>query len=156
LTTQTNEMLSFKRFLLLLSFLLSGGALLYSQESGINREKYRIRIARTDEAIKIDGVLDEKAWQTSEKAENFIRVTPVDTGLAVSQTSVVITYDKTYLYVGAVCYDPTPGKRPVESLRRDFEFNKNDNFRVHLDTYNNLTNGYAFSVSAAGAQVKES
>jgi hypothetical protein len=47
---------------------------------------------------------------------------------------------------------PRPGKRPVESLRRDFEFNKNDNFRVHIDTYNNLTNGFVFGTSAAGAQ----
>jgi len=45
-----------------------------------------------------------------------------------------------------------PGKRPVESLRRDFEFGKNDNFRIHIDTYNNLTNGFVFGVSAAGAQ----
>ena len=102
--------------------------------------------------MKIDGVLDEKSWQVSEIAENFIRVTPVDTGFAIAQTTVVITYDKSNIYVGAVCYDPSPGKRPVESLRRDFEFGKNDNFRIHIDTYNNLTNGYAFGVSAAGAQ----
>ena len=126
--------------------------MLYSQEKAVNRDKYRINISRTSEEMKIDGILDEKSWQDSEKAENFIRVTPVDTGYAVAQTTVLITYDKTNLYVGAICYDPTPGKRPVESLRRDFEFGKNDNFRVHIDTYNNLTNGFAFGVSAAGAQ----
>jgi hypothetical protein len=145
-------MLNNIRFLLLTLFFLSGGISLYSQEKAINRDKYRIKILPTNEAIHIDGVLDEKSWQISEKAENFIRVTPVDTGFATAQTSVVITYDKSNLYVGAVCYDPSPGKRPVESLRRDFEFNKNDNLRVHLDTYNNQTNGFAFSLSAAGAQ----
>jgi hypothetical protein len=145
------EMLSSK-YLLLSLLLLSGGLLLYSQEKAVNRDKYRIRISRTSEAIKIDGILDEKSWQLSEKAQNFIRVTPVDTGLAIAQTTVVITYDKSNLYVGAVCYDPSPGKRPVESLRRDFEFGKNDNFRIHIDPYNNLTNGFAFGVSAAGAQ----
>ncbi len=152
LKAQMQKMLSPKRFLLFSLFFLSGGILLYSQEKAVNRDKYRINIFNTSAAMKIDGVLDEKSWQFSEKAENFIRVTPVDTGFAIAQTTVVITYDKSYLYVGAVCYDPLPGKRPVESLRRDFEFNKNDNFRVHLDTYNNLTNGYAFSLSAAGAQ----
>lgn len=141
-----------KQLFLYFLFLLSGGMLVYSQEKAVNRDKYRINISRTSEAMKIDGVLDEKAWQVSEKAGNFIRVTPVDTGFAIAQTTVVITYDKTNLYVGAVCYDPTPGKRPVESLRRDFEFGKNDNFRIHIDTYNNFTNGYAFGVSAAGAQ----
>ena len=145
-------MLTSKQLLLFLLIFLSGGILLYSQEKGVNRDKYRISISRTSEEMKIDGVLDEKSWQVSESAENFIRVTPVDTGFAIAQTTVVITYDKTNLYVGAVCYDPSPGKRPVESLRRDFEFNKNDNFRIHIDTYNNLTNGFAFGVSAAGAQ----
>ncbi len=140
------------RFLLFCLLFLTGGILLYSQEKAVNRDKYRINISRTSEVMKIDGVLDENSWQLSEKAENFVRVTPVDTGYAIAQTTVVITYDKSNLYVGAICYDPLPGKRPVESLRRDFEFNKNDNFRLHLDTYNNLTNGFAFSLSAAGAQ----
>jgi len=145
-------MLSQKQLLLIHLIFLSGGILLYSQEKAVNRDKYRINITRTGEAIKIDGVLDENSWQASELAENFIRVTPVDTGFSIAKTTVVITYDKSYLYVGAVCYDPLPGKRPVESLRRDFEFGKNDNFRIHLDTYNNQTNGFAFGVSAAGAQ----
>jgi hypothetical protein len=152
LKTQTKKMRNPERFLLFSLFFLSGGILLYSQEKAVNRDKYRINISRTSEVMKIDGVLDEKSWQVSEKAENFIRVTPVDTGFASAKTTVVMTYDKSNIYVGAVCYDPSPGKRPVESLRRDFDFNKNDNFRIHIDTYNNLTNGFAFSLSAAGAQ----
>lgn len=141
-----------ERLLLLCLFFLSGEMTLYSQTKAVNREKYRINIFHTDEQIKVDGLLNEESWQGMERAGNFTRVTPVDTGFAVAQTVVYITYDKSYLYVGAVCYDPLPGKRPVESLRRDFEFNRNDNFRVHIDTYNNLTNGYAFGISAAGAQ----
>jgi hypothetical protein len=145
-------MLNSRLFLLISLLLFSVGILLYSQERGINRDKYRINILPTCEPIKIDGILDEISWQTSDKAENFIRVTPVDTGFAVAQTTVFITYDKSYIYLGAICLDPSSGKRPVESLRRDFEFNRNDNFRVHIDTYNNMTNGFIFGVSAAGAQ----
>ena len=142
-----------RRLFLLISLLLfTGGKLLYCQERGVNRDKYRIKISRTNEAMKIDGVLDEKSWQTTEKAQNFIRVTPVDTGLAIAQTNVFVTYDKSNIYVAAICFDPSPGKRPVESLRMDFEFGKNDNFRIHIDTYNNQTNGFIFGVSAAGAQ----
>ena len=64
----------------------------------------------------------------------------------------MVTYDETTLYLGIICYDSTPGKRPVESFRRDFTFNKNDNFIVFIDTYNDQTNGFAFGISAAGAQ----
>jgi len=145
-------MLSSVRFLILTLIILGTGILGYSQERGVNRDKYRIHIKQTNEEIKIDGVLNEQTWQSAEIAKNFTRVTPVDTGYAVAQTTVMMSYDKTNLYVGAVCYDPTPGKRLVESLRRDFEFGKNDNFRLHLDAYNNMTNGYAFSLSPAGAQ----
>lgn len=140
------------RFLILALFFLSGGILIYPQDKAVNRDSYRISISRTGEAMKIDGVLDEKSWQLTGTAGNFIRVTPVDTGFATAQTTVFVTYDKNNLYVGAVCYDPSPGKRPVESLRRDFVFGKNDNFRIHIDTYNNYTNGFVFGVSAAGAQ----
>ena len=150
--TSNEKMFSFKRILLPLIFFLLGGTLLHSQDKAVNRDKYRIHIVSTSEVMKTDGLLDEKSWQVSETAENFIRVTPVDTGFAIAQTTVMMTYDKSNLYVGIVCHDPIPGKRPVESLRRDFEFLKNDNFRIHLDTYNNLTNGYAFGISAAGAQ----
>jgi len=37
-------------------------------------------------------------------------------------------------------------------MRRDFEFGKNDNFIAFIDTYNDQTNGFAFGISAAGAQ----
>ena len=50
------------------------------------------------------------------------------------------------------CFDPTPGKRPVESLRRDFNFGKNDNFLVFIDTFNDQTNGFSFGITPAGAQ----
>ena len=126
--------------------------MLYGQKKGINREKYRIHIAETDEKMTIDGILDEKPWTTAERTGNFQRVTPTDTGFAISLTEVMLTYDKMNIYVGIICRDSKPGKRPVESLRRDYNFLKNDNFMLFLDTYNNQTNGFAFGISAAGAQ----
>jgi len=54
--------------------------------------------------------------------------------------------------MGIICHDPLQGKRPVESLRRDFSFMKNDNFIAFIDTFNDQTNGFAFGISPAGAQ----
>jgi len=96
--------------------------------------------------------MDEAVWQTADVANEFRRVLPTDTGFAIAQTEVKVTYTESTLYVGIICFDPSPGKRPVESLRRDFNFMKNDNFIVFIDTYNDQTNGFAFGVSAAGAQ----
>lgn len=141
-------------FAIILLLFVSTTSLLYSQTRGINREKYRINISQTDKPIKIDGILDEEPWMTAEHSGKFQRVTPTDTGYAKAQTEVMLTYDKSNIYVGIVCHDPTPGKRPVESLRRDYMFNKNDNFMLFLDTYNDQTNGFAFGISAAGAQTE--
>ena len=139
-------------FLLIFALILFQPTMLFSQSKGINRSKYRIGITQTKEDILIDGILDEAAWLNSEKAGHFQRVLPTDTGFAIARTEVRLTYNESTLFVGIVCYDPTPGRRPVESLRRDFNFQKNDNFVVFIDTYNDQTNGFAFGVSAAGAQ----
>lgn len=125
---------------------------LSAQTKGINRDNYRIHIKQTTDVISVDGVLDEPVWAFAEKTDNFRRVLPTDTGYAEAATEVRLAYNQTNLYVGIICYDPTPGKRPVESMRRDFNFMKNDNFIVFIDTYNDFTNGFAFGVSPAGAQ----
>lgn len=133
-------------------FILSSNILLFGQTAGINRDRYRINIAKTNDDINIDGIFDEPVWATTEKADHFQRVLPTDTGFAIAQTEVRMCYTATTIYAAITCYDPTPGKRPVESLRRDFSFMKNDNFIIFIDTYNDFTNGFAFGVSAAGAQ----
>ncbi len=126
--------------------------LLYSQSKGINREKYRIGIRQIKDEITVDGILDEPIWTSAESAVHFQRVQPTDTGFALAQTEVRLTYTEKTLYMAITCFDPTPGKRPVESLRRDFNFNKNDNFLVFIDTFSDQTNGFSFGVTPAGAQ----
>ena len=118
----------------------------------MNRQKYQVHVNRTNAKISIDGILDEPVWSMAEQATHLQRVLPTDTGFAAAQTKVMLTYDKDNLYMGIICYDSLPGKRPVESLRRDFTFGKNDNFLVFIDTYNDYTNGFSFGVTASGAQ----
>lgn len=132
--------------------ILCFNTMLSGQSRGINRDDYRIHITETEDNIIVDGVLDEPVWLSADVAGNFHRILPTDTGYAIGQTEVKMTYTESTLFLGIVCYDPAPGKRPVESLRRDFSFMKNDNFIVFIDTYNDQTNGFAFGISPAGAQ----
>jgi len=144
-----------RRSIILLSIIIfSVSTILQGQSKGVNRDKYRINITQTIENINVDGLLDEEVWETAECTGKFQRVTPTDTGYAIAQTKVRLTYDELNLYLGIICHDPTPGKRPVESLRRDYNFTRNDNFMLFLDTYNDQTNGFAFGISAAGAQTE--
>lgn len=140
------------RSIFLLSLLLLGSISLFGQTNAVNRDKYKIHITETDESFNIDGILDEAPWMTAEVTEKFTRVTPTDTGFAIAQTQMMVTYDESNIYISAVCFDPTPGKRPIQSLRRDFSFMSNDNVAVFFEPNNDLTNGYGFYVSAAGVQ----
>ena len=123
-----------------------------AQNAPVNRNDFQIEISPTNERIIIDGEKNEEIWKTSPTIKDFFRITPVDTGYASAKTEVQLTYDNNNLYVAIICHDEITGKRPVESLRRDFSFPKNDNFIIFMDTYNDQTNGFAFGVSAAGAQ----
>ncbi|MCK4852930.1 MAG: carbohydrate binding family 9 domain-containing protein, partial [Bacteroidales bacterium] len=131
---------------------LGGQLLVYGQDVPNNRDNYRVHIYKAESELKIDGILDEKIWSQAEIADSFYRILPIDTGFAEAQTEVKLYYDESNIYMGIVCHDTLPGKRPVESLRRDFSFGRNDNFIAFIDTYNDRTNGFAFGISAAGAQ----
>ena len=133
-------------------YILIGFSLLQAQSEPVNRSTFRIDIAATDEEIVINGELTETVWKNAATAKDFFRITPIDTGLATARTEVKLAYNDDHLFAAIICYDKILGKRPVESLRRDFSFPKNDNFIIFIDTYNDQTNGFAFGVSAAGAQ----
>ena len=122
------------------------------QNTPVNRADFRLQAKKTNQYIHIDGILDEGIWSEAEKTGPFHRITPIDTGYARAQTEVMVAYDDAFIYMGIICYDPMPGKRPVESYRRDWSFMKNDNFFAAIDTYNDQTNGFAFGVNAAGGQ----
>ncbi len=109
-------------------------------------------IKQATSSLKVDGIIDEKAWQDATLADNFFMVLPMDTSRTNVKTEVRMTYDKDNVYIMATCYEGTKGDYVVESLRRDFNFGKNDNFIVFIDPFNDQTNGFAFGINAAGAQ----
>ncbi len=117
-----------------------------------NRADYRLHAAYTTERVDIDGKLDESVWAEAEIARDFYRILPIDTGFASAQTEVMVAHDEDHMYMAIISHDTVAGKRPVESLRRDFSFGLNDNFLAFIDTYNDQTNGFSFGISAAGAQ----
>jgi hypothetical protein len=125
---------------------------LYGQNLPINRDAFRLHARRTDHPIVVDGFLNEPVWMSSDKTGPFYRILPIDTGYAQAQTEVMIAFDENNMYMGIICHDTLPGKRPVESFRRDWNFGGNDNFFAAIDTYNDQTNGFAFGVNAVGAQ----
>ena len=113
---------------------------------------FQLHIYPTNETIKIDGIADEEVWQKAEIAKNFFMVLPMDTSRAKVKTEVEMTYDKDNLYLLATCFDAPRKTEMVESLRRDFNFLKNDNFIVFIDPFDDQTDGFAFGTNAENAQ----
>lgn len=111
---------------------------------------YHVKKARA--AIKIDGVIDEEDWGRAQKADKFFKVLPIDSGYASQPSEMLMTYDDKALYLAQIFYDSIPGKRIMESFRRDFKFNNNDNLLIFFDTFLDQTNGFSFGVSASGAK----
>ena len=109
-------------------------------------------IRKANAPIQVDGVADEAAWQTAQAADKFFMVLPMDTSRAQVRTDVRMAYDDKNVYLLAICYHALPGPSMVESLKRDWNFGKNDNFIFFIDTFDDQTNGFTFGANAAGAE----
>ena len=119
----------------------------------VNTDDYRLSIQKTNEKIKIDGVLEEAAWKNAAVVKDFFMITPVDTGKATQFSEARVSFDDENLYIAIIFFNnSTQGKYVVESLKRDFSFGKNDNFLVAIDPFNNQNTGFAFGLNAYGAQ----
>lgn len=134
-----------KQVLFLVGCLLSG--VLLAQKKN---EDYQYFIHAATSPIEIDGNLDELAWSSAMVATDFFMVQPMDTSKAILRTEVRLAYDERYIYVSAVNFQEAPIM--VESLRRDWNFVKNDNFIFFLDPFDDQTNGFTFGANAAGAE----
>jgi hypothetical protein len=115
-------------------------------------ESFTYLLQKASGEIRVDGQMDEAAWQSAAVATDFHMVLPQDTSRAQVRTEVRMAYDAEHLYLIAVCYQPRPGVYRVESLRRDFAFPNNDNFIFFLDPFDDQLNGFTFGANAAGAQ----
>jgi len=139
---------SFFRRLLIIVF----AALQLSAYAQKKNEQFEYHIRKASDNILIDGRVDEQSWAEAQVATDFFMVLPMDTSKARVRTEVRMTYSDEVLYLVAVCHHALPGPYIVESLRRDFNFGRNDNFLLFMDTFDDQTNGFSFGSNAAGAQ----
>lgn len=110
-------------------------------------------IRKTTDKIVLDAQLNEQSWAQADVATGFYVNYPVDTMAAEFQTEARVTFDDTFFYVSFVCFDNhTPDI--VQSLRRDFDFETNDNMGVFIGPYNDAINGFYFVVSPLGVQME--
>ena len=114
------------------------------------QKQFQYNIQPTSNKIKIDGVMDEPIWISTEVAQHFNKKYPNNVGDAKRQTEVRITFDNENLYFAFKVYDS--GTALIKGLKRDIGHDGNDGVGIMLDPQNKKTNGFYFVVSALNVQ----
>jgi hypothetical protein len=110
-----------------------------------------LRALEITDVIRIDGRLDEPAWQRADSATDFITGLPRDGFPASERTVVRVLFDGGTLYVGAFMYDAQPERLYSPGLEQDFETHDADMFGIVFDAFLDRQNSIMFGVSPAGA-----
>ncbi len=114
-----------------------------------NKPEKNIFAVRTDQLVKIDGLLNENVWKTSDYVSGFTQLDPNEGKTPTEKTIVWIAYDDQALYIAARMYDSSPDSIYANLVRRD-ENSNSDRFTVYIDSYNDKRSGNYFGITAAG------
>src|SRR5215470_7976365 len=103
---------------------------------------------RTTQPVRIDGRLDDAAWQEAPASEAFTQKFP-DEGRAPSErTRVRVLYDDDALYIGFEC-DQIGAPVVARLTRRDRQVEA-DHVSIAIDTRRDGSSAFSFTVNAAG------
>jgi len=128
---------------LIVLLLITGTAGLFAEEASL--------VPKTKTAPVIDGILDDAAWKTALKFEEYKTIQP-DYGKDPAQKSIAyFTYDEENLYFAARSYDSKPEKIKASVSARDAMF-QDDYVAIMLDTFNTMQDGFGFFLNPLGIQ----
>ncbi len=114
------------------------------------REKEH-RVPKLDRGIKVDGVLDEEAWQQALKLELRYETWPGENLPAPVKTEVYIYHSKANFYIGVRAYDPDPSAIRATYTDRDNIWNE-DFIAITMDTFNDPRRRFSFFCNPLGIQ----
>jgi hypothetical protein len=115
-------------------------------------QNYSVTAATSE--IKVDGVLDEKAWEDAVVIKVPFEWLPGDNVPAPVDTDCLVTFDADYFYVGLKCFDPEPSKIRAHLMDRDAmeTFIQDDHISFMIDTFNDERRGFQFRANPLGVQ----
>ncbi len=126
---------------------------LVAQTERPNQSSHQLRVKRASSEIKLDGSLDEAAWQDAAIAGDFWEKDPRDDVRAAVNTEGRVTYDDQFLYVAITCFD-TSQNHVIQTLKRDVGYWDSDAVSITLDPINEAANGFMFGVNPLGVQME--
>ena len=115
-----------------------------------------IRATRLTERLRIDGTLNEPAYEAVTPIADFLQGEPKVGEPATEKTETWLFFDDDNLYISAKCWDSRPGSWIANEMRRDSsQIRRNDSFGVILDTFHDRRNGFLFYVTPIGGLADE-
>jgi hypothetical protein len=106
--------------------------------------------ARVTSNIRVDGVLDEAGWASTNPITEFTQVQPSEGQPASERTEVRILYDDAALYIGARLYDRQQVRSRVG--RRDMTMSASDWLTVIIDARHDHLTSFGFEVNPSGVR----
>ncbi|MDJ0919343.1 MAG: carbohydrate binding family 9 domain-containing protein [Woeseiaceae bacterium] len=111
-----------------------------------------VSLPKTTDKIRIDGVIDEAAWQSATRLSLDVETRPGENIPARVQTTALLIEDGNSLYVAFDARDPDPAAIRAFFRDRDSVFN-NDLVGVVLDTYNDGRRSFELFSNPLGVQL---
>ena len=103
-----------------------------------------------EEAITLDGRLDEPIWQRAVPATDFIEQLPRNGAEPTEQTEVRIVYSRDALYMGVTAHDSEPDKMLGNTMKRDEFLRADDRFMWVMNPMLDNQSGYFFEMNPSG------
>ena len=120
------------------------------QRSSVDVRK-EAQAARVDAgSIRLDGRLDDEAWQRAIPITDFFQAEPVERAPATDHMEIRFVYDETALWIGARMDNSGAIQAPMS--RRD-DGDQAEYIQIELDTYLDRRTAYMFGVTASGVRL---
>ena len=103
-------------------------------------------------AIRIDGRIDEAAWDRAEPIEAFVQRHPREGAPPTFRTVARVLCDNGTIYVAVTAFDSNPEQIKAYLTRRDVG-SASDWVRVYIDSYHDRRTAYSFAVNPAGVKL---
>lgn len=111
-----------------------------------------LRASAVTAHIRIDGVLNEPEWLSSDSISDLTQIEPREGAAPTGRTVVRVIALPDALLIGVRADDPDPARITSFARQRDASLTSEDHIRVVLDTYLDGRSGYVFIVSPNGAR----
>ncbi len=113
----------------------------------------QLEAKRTNQKVKIDGLIDDAAWKDAAIMTNLVEFRPRTGAIESPETKTIayLMYDDDGIYFGGYCYERTKDSIASELKGRD-GFGTNDYVGIIFDTYYDKINGFEYFVTPLNEQ----